>query len=591
MKDVKLFLSMLKDLKGERRWLIMALLLYIPVTALAIAQPLLIGATAQRALQGHGFDVITLFASLFLGTVVLHAVCEMSQLFLMQLMGQRFVRSARQRLFEKAQRLPLSFLDKTPLGRILARMTNDVDSVSDLFASGAVSVIGDAVFLLATLVMLIVVDAKLTLATLVASPILLIGLKFLRHWIRDAFHWVRRSYAKLAGFLQENLSGALTTQLFAQVARKKKEFEVENDDYMGANRRAVLLDAMIYSFVDAISYFALASVILAANWLHNFELIQVGVLVVFVEALNRFFVPVRELANRFAIFQSALVSLERIAEFSAIDVEPRRDQPFMPALFNNSLAFENVSFAYSEGPDILSEVSFEVKKGEHVALVGRTGAGKSTVSKLLPRFYDVLRGKVTFDGANALQMDVYELRRIFNIVPQEVFLFSGTVRDNLSYGREDATDAEIEQALKRCQALDLITRKGGLDAMVGSGAHQFSLGERQLLALARCLIANPEIIILDEATASIDPLTERRLKVATVEALKGRTAFIIAHRLSTIEWCDRILVFQKGRVVESGTHQELMTHGGYYARLVELQEKEDELKAAQVSLAPASNGV
>jgi ATP-binding cassette subfamily B multidrug efflux pump len=580
MNDIKLFLSMLSDLKGQRRWLVIALLLYLPVTALSLAQPLLIAATAQQGVKGDGFENVTFYASLFLCAVILHAIFEMSQLFMMQLMGQRFVRVSRQRLFEKAQRLPLSYLDKTPIGRILARMTNDVDSVSELFASGAVSVIGDAFFLFATLVMLFIVDVKLTLATLVTAPILVIGLKFLRQWIRDAYHWVRTSYSKLAGFLQENYSGAMTSQLFTQVGRKKHEFELENDEYMVANRRAVILDAMIYSFVDAISYFALACVIMAAYWLHNYDLIQVGVLVVFVEALNRFFMPVRELANRFAIFQSAMVSIERIAEFSAINVEQRRDEPHLPARFERSLAFEDVSFGYAQGQNILSNVSFEVKKGEHVALVGRTGAGKSTVAKLLPRFYDVVQGKVTFDGADALQMDVYELRRLFNVVPQEVFLFSGTVRDNLSYGRDSASDAELVEALKRCQAFDLIERKGGLDALVASGSHGFSLGERQLLALARCLIAQPEIIIMDEATASIDPLTERRLKVATEEALKDRTALIIAHRLSTIEWCDRILVFQKGRIVESGTHVELMAVNGYYARLVELQQKEEELKAA-----------
>jgi len=583
MKDLKLFLSMLKDLKGQRGLLLGALLLYLPVTGLALVQPLLIAATAQKGLQGQEFEVVSFYALLFLCAVIGYAICEMSQLSLMQLIGQRFVRGMRQKLFDKAQRLPLSYLDKTPIGRILARMTNDVDSVSDLFASGAVAVIGDAFFLLATLVMLFLVDVKLALASLIAGPILVIGLRFLRQWIRDAFHWVRRSYAILAGFLQENFSGAMTTQLFVQVARKKKEFEVENDDYMVANRNAVLLDAMIYAFVDAVSFFALASVLLAAEWLHAYELIQVGVIVVFVEALNRFFVPVRELANRFAIFQSAMVSIERIAEFVAIDVEPKRELPHMPVSFEKSLAFENVMFGYSPGKDILSDVNFTVNKGEHVALVGRTGAGKSTVAKLLPRFYDVTRGAVTFDGVNVLQMDVFELRHLFNVVPQEVFLFSGTIRDNLAYGRDEVTDAEILLALKRCQALDLVMKKGGLDALVVSGAHEFSLGERQLLALARCLIAKPEIIILDEATASIDPLTERELKVATKEALKDRTALIIAHRLSTIEWCDRILVFQKGRIVESGTHKELMQLDGYYARLVELQQKEDELKVIHQS--------
>lgn len=586
MRDFQLFLSMLRDLKGQRRWLILAIVLYVPVTMLSIAQPLLIARTAQFGLQEKSFSQVILYASLFLAVVVAHALFEMGQLFLMQLMGQRFVRSIRQGLFEKAQRLPVSYLDKTPIGKILARMTNDVDSVSELFSSGAVAVVGDALFLIGTLVMLFVIDLKLSLASLVTLPILVIGLKFLRKWIRDAFHWVRGSYAKLSGFLQEHYSGMQTTQLFAQVERKLHEFESQNNEFMGANRRAVFLDALIYSFVDAVSYVTLASVIWTASWLHNYHFLEVGVLVVFIEALNRFFVPVRELANRFAIFQSALVSIERIKEFSSIPVEPKRLLPFMPSSFKRSIAFENVSFSYGEGKKVLKDVDFRVQKGEHIALVGRTGAGKSTVAKLLPRFYEVVNGKICFDDVDSLQMDVFELRSLFNVVPQEVFLFSGTLRDNLAYGRDGVGDEEIVEALKRCQAFDLATRHGGLDGIVKSGAHQFSLGEKQLLALARALIAKPEILILDEATASVDPLTERKLQVATAEVLKQRTAFIIAHRLSTIESCDRILVFQQGQIVESGTHQELLAQDGYYARLAELQQKEEALKV-KVFTAPA----
>ena len=310
-------------------------------------------------------------------------------------------------------------------------------------------------------------------------------------------------------------------------------------------------------------------------------MLEVSVIVVFIEGLNRFFVPVRELANRFTVFQSALVSVERIAEFSQISVEPKRLKPFKPAVFNESIEFKDVSFSY-EGEDekrVLSEVNFKVNKGEHIAFVGRTGAGKSTVGKLLSRFYDIDHGKLLFDGVNALQMDVFELRSLFNVVPQEVFLFSGTIRENLSYGRDNVKDEEIYDALKRCQASEVVARQGGLDGMVGMGAHQFSLGEKQLLALARAIIAKPQIVILDEATASVDPLTEHRLQVATAEVLKDRTAFIIAHRLSTIESCDRILVFQNGQIIEDGAHNDLIAQDGYYAKLVELQKKEEELKA------------
>lgn len=553
-----------------------AFALFVPLTLAQLAQPLIIGEAVDGGFKTGNMGVIAQWAGLYLLAVTGRAAVQMAQLFLMQWTGQRAVRAVRNRLFAKIQRLPMSTFDKTPLGAIMTRIVNDVESFAELFASGAVNIFADLLFLLGTLVMLLWVDVKLSMATLAMMPILVIGMLVFRTLAKRAFRAVRSKLSGLNAQLQELLSGMHIVQLFGQTERIIDAFDEDNTAFMKANRQAVLVDASVYAFVDAMSHVTTAAVLLFAAGFEPGSAVEIGVLVAFIEALGRFFMPVRELSNKFAVIQSALVAAERIY---ALEDEP---EPFVepenpvPAVFEETLRFEDVNFAYADGPRVLDGVSFEVKRGERVALVGHTGAGKSTVVKLACRLYDVTDGRIALDGVDVRDMATAAYRGLFTVVPQDVFLFEGTLRDNLRFGRQSATDAEILAAVSACQASALVARGGGLDGHVDARGRNFSLGERQLLALARALVANPQILILDEATASIDRSTERHLQEATEALIAGRTALIVAHRLSTIRACDRILVFHGGKLVESGTHDDLMAARGRYQALVELQLREEE---------------
>jgi ATP-binding cassette subfamily B protein len=479
----------------------------------------------------------------------------------------------RARLFTKIQRLPLSYLDRTPLGKIMTRVTNDMESLSELFSSGAVAIVGDLLFLVGTLVMLFFVDAKLTLSALLMIPILAVGIQFFRVRARSAFRRVRAKLAAINAYLQEYLSGMHVVQLFNRGPRARAHFEEENQGYMLANRSAIAIDASIYAFVEAMSAMTVALVLYVGAGMHASGALTIGILIAFIEALGRFFIPIRELSNKYTIIQSALISAERVYDLQDEPEEVDTQGGAAQLAFTEGLHFDSVTFSYGEGPAVLKDVSFDVKKGERVALVGHTGAGKSTVIKLATRFYDVSEGEIRIDQTNVRTTSLAALRKLYTVVPQDVFLFSGSLRENLSYGRPSATDDEMAEAMALCQATALGAREGGLDFQVAQRGTNFSLGERQLLALTRALVADPQILILDEATASVDPQTERHLQVATEELLKGRTALVVAHRLSTIRTCDRILVFHKGRLEESGDHDSLMAAEGRYAKMVALQSR------------------
>ena len=580
MGERKTIQRLLKETLVEGHTFVVALLLYLPVTLFALSQPMIIGVAVEKGFKTQDTHQVLLWASIFSLVVVCHSMFEMLQLYSLQKVGFQVVKKLRAKLFEKVQSLPLSYFDQTPLGRILTRTTNDVESVSEFFSSGSVSIIGDILFLVGTLLMLLLVDFKLSLASLTMMPFLAFGLWIMRRWMREGYHWVRLSLSKVNTYLQEYLSGMQTVQLLNQVGRVRAGFEKSNEEYLLSNRRVIFLDAAIYSLVDAISTTTVAVVLWYGFELHQDGLLKIGVMVAFIEALSRFFQPVRELSSKYTVVQSALVSSERIFELLDLHPEGRRIAATAQVSFEKEIAFKDVSFAYDKGrTPVLNQVSFRVKKGERIALVGHTGAGKSTITRLLTGFYEITQGQITFDGVDIRQLETRSVRKLFNVVPQEVFLFSGTLRENLKYAREDASDEEVFTALQLCQSVGWVLERGGLEAEVSARGRNFSLGERQLLALARALVADPAILIWDEATASIDTQTESRLKAATKELLKGRTALIVAHRLSTIKDCDRILVLHKGSLAEEGNHETLMKQKGIYAKLVELQEQAKRLES------------
>jgi ATP-binding cassette subfamily B protein len=571
MNDTLVFKELRKDLKPQKFLLIMGLVLYIPVTFLAVIQPVIIGYALQQGVMHQGTQAIIKFSWLFMLIVILLSLCELIQALCLQITGQRLVAHLRMRAFAKVQRLSMAFIDTTPLGKILTRLTNDAESVAELFSMGAIQIVGDMIFLAGTLIMLLIVDIKLTFYSSIVLPLLALGIYFFRIWTKQAFMRVRGVLSNLNSFLQEYLSGIATVQIFNQVKRCEYNFGVHNQEYLIANRQAVFLEAAIFSFVDSMSYLASAAVLWGAFRLELEHALTLGVLVAFIEALMRFFQPLREMANRYAVFESASVSLARMYEVFSWPEEQNILTKANPH-FISTIEFRHVDFSYEQSSAVLKDISFTISKNEHVALVGQTGAGKSTVTKLLNRFYYASQGEILIDNTNINLLALGDIRKLISSVPQEVFLFNASLRENLTFGNALATDEEIWHALRLTQLHEIISEKGGLEIPVEIRGQNFSLGERQLIAFARAIIANPPVLILDEATASVDARTEHKLKMATKALLKNRTAIIIAHRLSTIIDADRILVFEHGRIVEQGTHNELLARSGIYAHMIKLQQ-------------------
>lgn len=572
MSAYKLHKPLLKDLYPIRFLLLISFLLYFPITFLNIIQPLIVGYAAQEGIFSGDINKIYYFSFLFFLSLIVASCLEMVQSFLLQKSGQFYVKILRERAFAKIQKLSINFLDTIQLGKILTRLINDPESVAEVFSMGAIQVVGDFFFLIGTFVMLFFTDITLSFYSFLSLPILIIGMIFFRYWIKVAFIKARAALSNLNSFFSEYLMGNATVQSFNRIAFAQNEFRRNNGEFIKANKMAVFLDAAVYSFVDAISYIACAFVLLGGYNLQKQGMLQLGILIAFIQALNRFFQPIKDFSSRYAIIQSSFVSLERIYELFSWPEEKDSASKNIKKDFKDEISFSNVSFSYNNIEKILKNINFTVKKNKRVAIVGRTGAGKSTVIKLMSRFYIPNDGEIRIDGENIQDISLESLRNLITVVPQEVFLFKATLRDNLAFGRLDATDEEIWQALRLVQLSNLVQKIGGLDALVDTKGQNFSQGEKQLLSFARAIIANRPIVILDEATANVDVRTEKRLKAATQSLLENKTAIIIAHRLSTIVDSDEILFFEHGKILYRGSHEELLTKSPEYFSMIKEQE-------------------
>ncbi len=571
--DLRLARRLLAYLKHEWRLVVLALMLY-PIDAIAVVlPPYLVQQILDHVIPEHDVHRLYVLGALYVVALVLEYASGFASQLAMGVLGQRATKRIRAELFAHVQRLPAGFFDKTPIGRLLTRLTNDVEALSDVFATGAITVVADIVVIAAVVASMLLLDVRMTLFSFLVVPPLMVTSIVFQRFARRAFRAVRRSLARINTYLAEHLSGMATVQVFRQQQRVEREFEALNLDYRDANRTAVLCDASLYAIVEAIGTAAIAALIwYGANDL-TMGLVGAGTLVAFIQYIRRFFVPIRDMSTKYTIIQSAFAAAERI--FHLFDEPVTIRSPLGAkdvSRLHRAIAFEKVWFSYAKGSEwVLRGLDLTIERGEHIALVGATGAGKTTVLKLLGRNYDLTRGRLSIDGVDVRQLDLAQLRRLFAVVLQDVFLFSGTVLDNLTISGRVSPE-EAQRAARVVQADELIARLPlGYDTHLREAGVNLSAGERQLLAFARALAQNPDVLILDEATSSIDSQTEARLQQGLDVLLKDRTAIVVAHRLSTIRKADRIVVLQDGRVAEEGNHQTLMQRGGLYQRLVELQ--------------------
>jgi ATP-binding cassette subfamily B protein len=564
------------------RTLIALSIVLLPVAAaIELLQPWLL----KKAIDEHiavgrlagldGLGVLYLFA--LLG----QSCAAFAQTYLTQIVGQKAMNDLRVEVHTHVLGLSASFFDRTPLGRLMTRLTSDVEALTEMFASGLVSLVGDFVRLGIILVLIFRIDWRLALFSLASAPVLYAVAAFFRSWVRDAFREIRAKLARLNAFLQEHLSGIKVVQVFAREAKVEGEFDTINVEYRRANSRAIFADASLYSIVEAVGSIAVASLLWYGGGRIARGTLTFGVVVMFIQYLEKFFAPIRDLSTKYTVMQQAMAAAERV--FTLLDTDApdaplraeRAGGPVGSRVGSEApplIELEGVTFGYRADRPVLSDLSLKIARGETLAIVGATGAGKSTIIKILPRLYEVGGGAIRLDGVDVRAIDKRSLRRRVVVVSQDVFMFSGTLRDNVGLGDPEVTDARILEAARRVGADRVIERRpGGLDAPVVERGANYSSGERQLLSFARALARDPEILVLDEATASVDPETERVIERGIAELMRGRTSIVIAHRLSTVQRASRIVVVHHGRIAEEGTHEELLARGGHYALLYRLQ--------------------
>ena len=543
------------------------------ITLLELAQPYLLKIAIDEHILRSDWNGLTAVAVMYAAVLGALYALRLFEAFLMALTGQRVIHDLRARLFEHLLRLEAGFFDRTPVGRLMTRVLSDVEAVSEAFTSGLFAVVADVVTLAGVVAIMLWMDWRLALVTFAIVPVLFVVAGYFRLRARDAYREVRRRLARLNAFLQESIQGMAVVQLFAREAHERREFQARNEDYRAGLFASTRFEASLYAAVEALGAVALAMLLWYGGGRILDDALTFGALVAFIQYTNRFFLPIRDLGAKYTVMQAAMASAERI--FSLLDRAPAIDTPARAltpprATATGRVAFEDVWFGYTDERWVLAGCSFTVAPGEHVALVGTTGEGKSTCVRLLNRTWDVRRGRVQVDGVDVRDWELATLRRHVGVIFQDPVLFTGSVESNLALDGADGR-AAIERAVVSANASRLVARlPHGLATPLVERAANLSQGERQLLAIARALVYNPAILVLDEATSSVDPESERMIREALTRLMAGRTTITIAHRLSTIHRADRILVLHRGRIHEEGTHAALLRHGGLYARLHEL---------------------
>jgi ATP-binding cassette subfamily B protein len=560
------------------RLLLPALVLTLILNLLGVLQPKFTQYAIDWYILPKTTDGLNLFVLAFLAVQVFRFVAAYFQSVLLNTVGQYVMFDLRKEIYDKLQHQEVAYYDRNPVGRIMTRLTTDVDSLNQLFTEGVTDLLGDLVMIVAIISVMLWMDVRLTLISLLTVPLLFAATTWFRKGARKGYDMVRTRIARINAFLQEHFAGAQTVQIFNAEAKSLRRFDRINDEYRRANIDTIFYYAVFFPLVDLIGAVGVALII----WYGGYRVMQntpeytvltLGALVAFIQYSQSLFQPIRDISDKYNVLQAAVVASHRI--FKTLDQPIAIETPeksLKAERASGRIEFQNVWFAYKDEDWVLKDVSFTVEPGQSIALVGHTGSGKTTITNLLMRFYDIQRGRILLDGVDLRDWDLNALRKNFAVVLQEVFLFSGTIEGNIRLGREDITEERVRWAAQEVHADSFIRRlKDNYEAEVRERGAGLSVGQKQLISFARALAFDPALLILDEATSSIDTETEQLIQRAIERVMRDRTSIVVAHRLSTIQNADRIIVLHHGEIREQGTHQELLSERGFYWKLYKLQ--------------------
>jgi ATP-binding cassette, subfamily B, multidrug efflux pump len=582
--DVRLMRRILRYLQPYWKLLAVALAFLISHTATELLRPYITKIAIDRYIATGDIGGLDYMVLIYLGTVIAGFIFLFIQTYTTEYAGQRAMHDLRMQIFTHLQRQDMDYFDRNPVGRLMTRTVNDVETLNELFSTGVVGLLGDVFIVFGIAGAMLWLDWQLALIALSAFPVIIYASRFYRRRAREVYRESRLILARLAARLQETIAGIATIQAFGQEGKMYDRFQEINSSYRQVLLRSVRYNAVFFPIIEIFSALSIGLVLWYGGWLIGIDGLQAGVIVAFIQYLQRMYQPIRDLAEKYNIMQAAMASSERI--FTTLDTQPiiqNPAAPVMPARLRGAVEFKDVWLSYKHGEPILKGISFTARPGERLALVGATGGGKTSIVSALCRFYEIERGSILVDGVDIRDWDKQVLRRQLGLVLQDVFLFSGDIASNITLGDERISEARMIEAARRAQIAPFIEKlPGGYRAEVQERGSTLSQGQRQLLSFARALAFDPRILILDEATSSVDTETELLIQTALEELLKQRTAIIVAHRLSTIKNADRILVIHKGQIWEQGGHDELLARAGLYARLYDLQYRLERQNGANV---------